>query len=106
MGGADGNKDLIELVRKQMSVGFDESGQKFHCCRSCNFRAKVTSNLRSHVEANHMGDMMYTCQVCGETKKTWQTLQNHARKTHGLSPHNDQPITSVSKGVHGGYSKL
>jgi len=72
------------MVRKQMSTGCDENGQKYHFCLTCPYKAKVTSNLRSHVEANHMEDMMYTCHECGKEMKTWQALQAHARKMHGI----------------------
>jgi len=80
--GGDGNKELSELVKQQMTVDYDMNGLKVHSCKTCNFTAKVTSNLRSHVEAKHMKDRMYQCIYCGETKKTWQTLQVHMKKDH------------------------
>jgi len=82
LGGNDGNKELSELVKQQMTVDYDVNGLKVHSCKTCNFTAKVTSNLRSHVEAKHMKDRMYQCIYCGETKKTWQTLQVHMKKDH------------------------
>jgi len=74
--------ELSELVKQQMTVDYDMNGLKVHSCKTCNFTAKVTSNLRSHVEAKHMKDRMYQCIYCGETKKTWQTLQVHMKKDH------------------------
>jgi len=82
MGGNDGNKELSEMVKLHMDVSYDLNGLKVHSCKTCNFQAKVTSNLRSHVEAKHMKDRMYQCIYCGETKKTWQTLQVHMKKDH------------------------
>jgi hypothetical protein len=41
--------------------------------------------LRSHIEANHMeGRACYTCAICGEEKKTWQTMLTHSRSQHVL----------------------
>jgi len=82
LGGNEGNKELSELVRQQMAVDYDVNGLKVHSCKTCHFTAKVTSNLRSHVEAKHMKDRMYQCIYCGENKKTWQTLQVHMKKDH------------------------
>jgi len=82
LGGNDGNKELSELVKQQMNVDYDSNGLKVHSCKTCNFTAKVTSNLRSHVEAKHMKNRMYQCMYCGEAKKTWQTLQVHMKKDH------------------------
>ena len=74
--------ELSEMVKQQMTVDYDLNGLKVYSCKTCNFTAKVTSNLRSHVEAKHMKDRMYQCMYCGETKKTWQTLQVHMKKDH------------------------
>eukprot|EP00092_Neocalanus_flemingeri_P100229 GFUD01127996.1.p1 GENE.GFUD01127996.1~~GFUD01127996.1.p1 ORF type:complete len:359 (+),score=85.43 GFUD01127996.1:26-1078(+) len=87
MGGNDGNKELSEMVKLQMDVGYDLNGLKVHSCKTCNFQAKVTSNLRSHVEAKHMKDRMYQCIYCGISKKTWQTLQVHMKKDHEVYEH-------------------
>ena len=73
---------LSELVKQYMTVSFDQNGLKVHSCKTCNFQAKVTSNLRSHVEAKHMKDRMYICDYCGQTTKTWQTLQVHMKREH------------------------
>ena len=79
--------ELSDMVKQQMTVSYDENGLKVHSCKTCNFHAKVTSNLRSHVEAKHMKDRMYQCMFCGETKKTWQTLQVHMKKDHEVYQH-------------------
>ena len=69
-----------------MSVSLDQQGQRVHSCTTCNFTAKVTSNLRSHVDAKHVHGLMYHCQVCRQfPAKTWQTLQGHIRKEHGVT---------------------
>merc|ERR1719228_514602 len=42
MAGADGNKEISDLVKRQMSVTFDEVGGRLHVCTTCAFSAKVT----------------------------------------------------------------
>jgi len=86
MAGADGNKEISDLVKRQMSVTFDEVGGRLHVCTTCAFTAKVTSNLRSHVEAKHLSGLMYQCHMCRDyPAKTWQTLLGHMRKEHGIT---------------------
>jgi len=77
--------ELGDLVKQQMSVSFDASGQRLHVCTTCTFTAKVTSNLRSHVEAKHLGGLMYKCSMCLFQAKTWQTMLGHTRKDHGVT---------------------
>ena len=57
-----------------MVMTFDEKGSRVHTCAKCRFSARNTSNLRSHIEANHMQGRAYTCGLCGEEKKTWQPI--------------------------------
>jgi RNase P subunit RPR2 len=71
-------------VKDYMILTFDEKGVRMHMCAKCRFSARNTSNLRSHIEANHMEGRTYTCRVCGEVKKTWQTMLTHCRSQHGL----------------------
>ena len=78
------NKELGELVKQQMTVEVAEDEGKVHHCKTCNFTAQVNSNLRSHVEAKHFTDRKYYCICCGETKKTWQTLQVHLKRDHNV----------------------
>ena len=78
------NKELGNLVKQQMTVEVAEDEGKVHHCKTCNFTAQVNSNLRSHVEAKHFTDRKYYCICCGETKKTWQTLQVHLKRDHNV----------------------
>ena len=78
--------EISDLVKKQMTVSIDEAGVRWHSCATCSFTARVTSNLRSHVEAKHLGGLMYQCHVCRNyPAKTWQTLLGHLRKEHGVT---------------------
>ena len=78
--------EILDLVKRQMSVTFDEVGGRLHVCTTCAFTAKVTSNLRSHVEAKHLAGLMYQCHMCRDfPAKTWQTLLGHMRKEHGIT---------------------
>jgi len=79
---ADGNKALMEKVRSLMGHAFDENFRKCHACKMCNFQARNSSNLRSHVEANHTKGQAYQCALCPEKKVTWQTFQAHVRRFH------------------------
>ena len=78
--------EITDIVKGQMSTSFDETGQRVHSCTTCSFTARVTSNLRSHVEAKHLAGLMYQCNICHQfPAKTWQTLQGHMRKEHGVT---------------------
>ena len=57
-------------------------GRKCHACKMCQFIARNTSNLRSHVEAKHTNGEAYICEYCHDKKTTWQTFQAHVRRFH------------------------
>ena len=58
-----------------MITGFEEllrtkifkDADGMNCCTDCDFKSQITTNVRNHVEAHHVGPgrINYTCNYCG-----------------------------------------
>jgi len=79
-GGADGNKGFEELLRSK--VYKDSDGM--NCCTDCDFKSSITTNVRNHIEAHHLGGRMaYSCPFCGKTFKSKNSFQSHKSRYKG-----------------------
>ena len=70
--------DVEALIEECLDVS---SEKKFLRCRSCakTYTTSHRSNLRSHIEANHMEGLQYSCPRCYKVFKTTQGMVNHGR---------------------------
>ena len=50
-------------------------------CKSCGYQTPVKTNIRRHIEANHVS-VQYTCKICNTQHPTKTALQKHNRKNH------------------------
>jgi len=82
-GGADGNKDWMDLVKEKMIRLPDGR----HSCTECEYIANYNTNLFSHIESKHMQQRetmlaMYTCQICAKPHMTRNALRKHTKRNH------------------------
>jgi len=75
--GADGNKDLEELIRSKM---VKEQGS-WHCT-DCPYTTKNNSNLFEHIESRHVDHPGYCCDICMKFCATRNSLRNHKVRLH------------------------
>ena len=56
-----------------------------NCCTDCDFKSQITTNVRNHVEAHHVGPgrIHYTCNFCGRTFKSKNSFQSHKSRSKG-----------------------
>merc|ERR1712013_185644 len=48
-GGADGNKDIEEIVNAKIWMDNDEAGKTFYVCTECNYSQKLRKDVAKHV---------------------------------------------------------
>jgi len=71
--GADGNKEIDDVIRSQMYKRMDG----FWVCSSCEYSSKSSSSVREHVESKHISSDGYPCAVCGHVCPTRKALKMH-----------------------------
>jgi len=82
MGGA---KDTDALIASYMQKITDEKrGQMWECVK-CGKTSRYITNLKDHVEANHLEGLTYQCPECPKISKSRQSLRAHMKTTHNLS---------------------
>jgi len=82
--GADGNKDLSELLRENIEI----RGPNECVCLACGYQAKKKHHIENHFEANHMpkGSKYYSCDICMSSHSTKNSLNVHKSKYHKKRP--------------------
>jgi len=76
--GADGNKDLYDIIRAKIQKTDD--GQWM--CLDCGKTSKWKTNTFEHIEATHVESPGYQCEVCFKTCKTKNALRSHKNREH------------------------
>jgi len=70
-------EDLGQYVVSDMNV------KEYHCALCENFKAKLPSKVRNHLEAIHFpGLFLYTCEICEKTLKGRNALNIHKSTMH------------------------
>ena len=64
------------------TVDFDNS--TVWQCVQCGKTSKVSTNLKDHIEANHLGSLQVECSVCAKLFKSRGSLRQHIRTSHRL----------------------
>jgi len=68
--GPDGNKDEINGLMTR-------TGSGMYRCLGCGFETKYPTNLRNHIEANHVTGSGYHCPICSKFCLTKNALNIH-----------------------------
>jgi len=77
--GQDGNKDVENLVKSFMKKTTDEFNATVWQCVQCGKVSKVSTNLKDHIEANHIEGLQFECHHCLKIFKTRPSLRTHMR---------------------------
>jgi len=78
--GADGNKDLDELIESKMGRVSTPSGMLWSCTE-CGYLARK-ANIIEHVEAKHVENSGVLCRYCQKLCPNRKSLRNHVYKHH------------------------
>jgi len=88
-GNADGNKDLLDVIKSMsMRIQTEDGGHCFRCTM-CEYISANQTNLTNHVEKNHL-DQCYYCPKCNKEFRS-----RHAVRIHVQRLHDDEPQTCV-----------
>ena len=81
--------EMVDQVRNpphpacSMSSSSALSSRSKISCTDCDYKTKVWSNMRHHLESHHQ-DLKYACTVCGQTCKSSKTLGIHMQRSSVL----------------------
>jgi len=75
MGGNDGNKELDELIFRNMSMATNESGRTEWTCNLCG-KTGTKRPIKCHVET-HLQGVEQKCPYCDKKPKTREALRVH-----------------------------
>jgi len=81
-GGADGNKDIEELVNAKIWMEKDAAGKTFYGCTVCNYSQKLRKDVAKHVERRHMNLSIPCPYLCGNTFCSRTELRTHIKAKH------------------------
>ena len=73
--------DIETLVRSRMRKTTDENQTPCWECLDCGKMMKQSTNMKDHVEANHISGLQFECSICFKISKTRACLRLHMR-TH------------------------
>jgi len=80
MSGADGNKDVDDLVLQNMTKSLDEEGKILWSCAFCGKSARHKNSIKAHTQT-HLS-VEQNCPVCGKPSKNKESLRIHMRLYH------------------------
>jgi len=76
--GADGNKDLDEMISQYMT----RTAEGLWRCTQCNITSNKKSNVRCHVEAKHMKTQGWECHICNKHCPSRNAYNVHFHRYH------------------------
>jgi len=82
---ADGNKDVCrvdELLEPFMAKVMDENNLPVWQCNECGKISKYITNMKGHIEANHVQGLKFNCLYCEKVFKSRGSLRNHVSNFH------------------------
>jgi len=80
MGGQEqGSKDVERVVKSYMRKTTDEYNSPVWECLQCGKITKQSTNLKDHIEANHIPGLQFECPTCLKISKTRACLRLHMR---------------------------
>jgi len=76
-------KPIIDsYYSKRTELNWKENGRS--CCLLCDYSAKDTRLIRTHLLANHLRINVYKCQECGEELSLEADIKTHLKNDHDL----------------------
>ena len=77
--------DIDDLVASYMQKITDENHVHMWQCIECGKTSRYITNLKDHVEANHLEGLTFRCPECQKVSKSRQSLRAHMKTIHNLS---------------------
>jgi len=77
--GQEDNRDVESLVQSFMKKTTDEFNTSVWQCLQCGKVSKVSTNLKDHIEANHIEGLQFECSKCLKIFKSRPSLRTHMR---------------------------
>merc|ERR1719319_1598653 len=78
-------QDLDDKIKSMMEVSENKNdGVQKGFKRICNVCGKEghMTNIRNHIEANHITGVSHTCNICGTTTRSRQAMTLHKQRKH------------------------
>ena len=73
----DGMGDFEEKIQSMIIPSQNTSqGRKIYECTVCGKQDKL-SHLKEHIESNHIGGVLHSCDICGKTSRSRNSLFKH-----------------------------
>jgi len=76
-------QDLDDKIKSMMMFSENrtkDGKERARICKVCGKEGQIT-NIKDHIEANHISGVSHTCNICGSAFKTRDTLRGHKSKT-------------------------
>jgi len=73
------NTDVESLVQSYMKKTTDEFNGSVWQCLQCGKVSKVSTNLKDHIESNHLEGLQFECSQCSKIFKSRPSLRTHMR---------------------------
>ena len=71
--------DVESLVRSYMRKTEDDYNYPVWECLECGKTTKQSTNMKDHIESNHIPDLKFECPKCHKMSKTRACLRLHMR---------------------------
>ena len=79
-------RSMMEKSKNMVPDGKNANGKpkqkKAYICKVCGKEDRV-SNIRTHIEANHLERISIPCDLCGKALGSIDALGSHKRRIHG-----------------------
>jgi len=76
-------QDLDDKIKSMMKVGENKNtgvtAGNTRICKVCGKEGEW-SNIKRHIEANHITGVSHSCNICGHVTRTRDAMTNHNRK--------------------------
>ena len=72
-------RSMMEFSKNLVKNG--PTMQRTRICKLCG-KEGIYSNIKNHIEANHIIGFAHACEICGKTSRSRNGLKKHKRKEH------------------------
>merc|ERR1712150_202316 len=72
-------QDLDDKIKSMMMFSENHAGGTYGRARICKVCGKegLMSNIKQHIESNHITGVSHTCNICGTTARTRDAMGHH-----------------------------
>ena len=74
--------NVDQLLEPYMAKVMDENNLPVWQCNECGKISKYITNLKGHIEANHLQGLKFNCLFCEKVFKSRGSLRNHVANFH------------------------